>query len=60
MLKCVNGEYLPMTEEEIADFEAQSLQALKTPYIPTDKERLTAIENAIADLAILLSQNLDN
>ena len=39
--------------------EVQKLvDALKNQ--PSDKDRIAALEGAIADLAILLSQNLDN
>lgn len=44
----------PFYNEEIQKL----VDALKNQ--PSDKDRLAAVETAIADLAILLSQNLDN
>ena len=45
-----NPFYIPEAEELLKKLKNQ----------PSDKDRLAAVETAIADLAILLSQNLDN
>ena len=45
-----NGFYLPETQKLIDKLKEQ----------PSEKDRILALESAIADLAILLSQNLDN
>lgn len=50
-----NGNVIELTEEE-----REKLKNVQLSKIITDKDRLSAVETAIADLAILLSQNLDN
>lgn len=57
MKKLVNYEYVDMTPEEIEEHNKLIEEPIVLP--PSDKDRLAAIENAIADLAILLSQSLD-
>lgn len=56
MKKYVNGLYIEMTEEEIAEFKEQSKkmaeEAKKTP--PTAEERLEAVETALLELAGVL------
>jgi len=47
MKKCVNGEYLEMTEEEIAELLADRETA--TEQEPTLLERIEAIEEAILE-----------
>lgn len=48
MKKCINGEYIEMTPEEIAEFEAMVAE-MPTPE-PTAEERLTALEEAMLEL----------
>lgn len=48
------------SQEELLEFLDKEENKNAQPHIPTDSQRITALENAIADLAILLSQNLDN
>ena len=54
MKKCiiVDGEIIEITEEMVMEME--NLKLIKTV---TDKDRISAIESAIADLAILLANN---
>lgn len=48
MKKCINGEYIEMTPEEIAELEAM---AAKVPAPePTTEERLEALEEAMLEL----------
>ena len=42
MKKCINGEYIEMTPEEIAEFEAMAAE-MPAPE-PTAEERLAALE----------------
>ena len=48
----IDGKVVELTEEQITE-----LNNLRAPQIITDKDRLSAIESAIADLAILLANN---
>lgn len=48
MKKCVNGEYIDLTAEEIAELQAV---ADNQPMLePTMEERLEALENAMLEL----------
>lgn len=44
MRKFVNGQYLDMTEEEIAELKAENVE------IPTAEERILALEKELAEL----------
>lgn len=48
MKKCINGEYIEMTPEEIAEFEA--MVAEQPAPEPTAEERLEALEEAMLEL----------
>ena len=57
MKKYVNGQYIEMTEEEIAEFNAEAermAEELKNAP-PTEAERLEAVEMAILELAEVLA-----
>lgn len=48
MKKCINGEYIEMTPEEIAELEAMAAEQ-PVPE-PTKEERLAALEEAMLEL----------
>lgn len=48
MKKCINGEYIEMTPEEIAEFEAMAVEQPVSE--PTAEERLAALEEAMLEL----------
>lgn len=48
MKKCINGEYIEMTPEEIAELEAMAAE-VPAPE-PTTEERLEALEEAMLEL----------
>lgn len=48
MKKCINGEYIEMTPEEIAELEA--VAAEQPVPEPTAEERLVALEEAMLEL----------
>lgn len=48
MKKYINGEYIEMTPEEIAEFE--SMAAEQPAPKPTAEERLAALEEAMLEL----------
>ena len=48
MKKCINGEYIEMTPEEITEFEA--MVAKQPAPEPTAEERLAALEEAMLEL----------
>lgn len=48
MKKCINGEYIEMTPEEIAKVEAMAAEQ-PVPE-PTAEERLAALEEAMLEL----------
>lgn len=48
MKKCINGEYIEMTPEEIAELEAMAAE-MPAPE-PTAEERLAALEEAMLEL----------
>lgn len=48
MKKCINGEYIEMTPEEIAEFEAMAAEM--PAFEPTAEERLAALEEAMLEL----------
>lgn len=48
MKKCINGEYIEMTPEEIAELEAMAAE-MPAPE-PTAEERLAALEDAMLEL----------
>lgn len=52
-LKCVNGEYFEMSEEEIAEMERMSAEMPKPE--PTPDERMNEIEAALIELAAMLA-----
>lgn len=52
MKKCVNGQYLEMTPEEIAALEQAAAQ--RPTLEPTPEERIAALEEALAATKILL------
>lgn len=55
-MKCmVNGKVIEMTEEMIEEMNNETLQ----PII-TDKDRISALENAFADLAVMLMGGISN
>lgn len=53
MRKIVNGQYIEMTTEEIAEYNKVAEEHKNTP--PTEAERLAAIEMAILELAEVLA-----
>lgn len=48
MKKCINGEYIEMTPEEIAELEAMAAE-MPAPE-PTAEERIAALEEAMLEL----------
>lgn len=48
MKKCINGKYIEMTPEEIAELEAMAAEQ-PVPE-PTAEERLAALEEAMLEL----------
>lgn len=48
MKKCINGEYIEMTPEEIAELEAMTAE-MPAPE-PTAEERIEALEEAMLEL----------
>ena len=52
MKKCVNGQYLEMTPEEIAALEKEEAQ--QTAPGPTPEERIAALEEELKAAKILL------
>lgn len=48
MKKCINGEYIEMTPEEVAELEAMAAE-VPAPE-PTAEERLEALEEAMLEL----------
>ncbi len=50
MKALINGKLVEVTEEEIMEF-AKQFDNIKTPQTVTDKERISALEQAITDLA---------
>ena len=52
MKKCVNGQYLEMTPEEIAALEQEVAQ--QPAPEPTPEERIAALEEELAAAKILL------
>ena len=48
MKKCINGEYIEMTPEEIAELEAMAAE-VPAPE-PTEEERIAALEDAMLEL----------
>lgn len=57
MKKYINGEYVEMTTEEIAEMkaEAERLAEEQKNAQPTETERLEAVETAILELAEVLA-----
>ena len=55
MKVCVDGKIVELTEEQIKEFDKS-----KVPQKITDKDRISAIENAIADLAVMLVGGTEN
>ena len=51
MKKYVNGEYIELTPEEIAELEA--LAASEPAAEPTAEERLVALEEAMLELLVV-------
>lgn len=51
----INGEVVELTEEQITE-----ITAMKVEPIITDKQRISAIENALADLAVMLVGGISN
>lgn len=60
MKKLVNNEYVEMTPEEISEFEKRQEELNALPKIPTDKDRIVTLENALADLAVMLVGGVNN
>lgn len=52
MKKIVNGVYIEMTPEEIA--ELQAMQTEQAPTEPTVEERIAALEEQLAATKVLL------
>lgn len=50
MKKCVNGEFIEMTPEEIAAMN----ELVPTP-MPTDEERIAALEAGLLELAEVIA-----
>ena len=47
MKKYINGKYIEMTPEEVAEYEALAHEA---PMPPTAEERLEALESAVLEM----------
>ena len=58
-LKNENKYFKELSEEEALKIMANK-ETKEQEYIPNLIDRVLAMENAMADLAMLLSQNLDN
>lgn len=56
MKKYVNGEYVEMTAEEIAEYETakKEFEEQQKNAPPTETERLEAVETALLELAEVL------
>lgn len=52
MRKWLNGQYMDMTEEETAEMEAlgKEEEALESARLPTETERIEALENVMLEL----------
>ena len=55
MKALVDGNIIELTEEQI-----EEMKKGMTPYKVTDKQRLSALESAIADLAVILAGGTNN
>lgn len=51
----INGKIVELTEEQV-----EEINAIKIPQEITDKQRISALENAIADLAVMLVGGISN
>lgn len=51
----IDDKVVELTPEQVEEFNK-----IPVSHFVTEKQRISALESAIADLAILLSQNLDN
>lgn len=55
MKVCIDGKIVELTEEQIKEFDKS-----KVPQKVTDKDRISALESAIADLAVMLVGGAEN
>jgi hypothetical protein len=57
MKKCINGQYIEMTQEEIDEFNSN----IDSSYVPTIEDRVTALEEsyspAVVSSVVLLADN---
>ena len=51
----IDGKVIELTEEQIEEFNK-----VQVPQIITDKQRISALESAFADLAIMLVGGAEN
>lgn len=58
MLKLLNGKYIEMTEEEIIEHNTADGDLVDCP--PTTTERISALESAVADIAVMLVGGAEN
>ena len=54
MKKCVNGQYLEMTPEEIAALEQTATQ--QPAPEPTQEERISALEATTDDMILMMAE----
>jgi hypothetical protein len=52
----INGEIVELTDEQIKFFGLDK----KVDSTPTDSQRIAALENALADIAVILAGGVDN
>lgn len=53
-MKCINGKYVELTPEEIAEMERQHAE-MPEPE-PTSEERLEALETTTDDMILLMAE----
>ena len=51
----IDGKVVELTEEQI-----EELNNVQAPHMVTDKQRISVLENAFADLAVMLVGGINN
>ena len=59
MYAYIEGKVVKLTEKQEKAF-AEELENIKASQVVTDKDRISALESAIADLAIMLTGGVDS
>ncbi len=59
MYAYIEGEVVKLTEKQEKAF-AEELENLKASQVVTDKDRISALENAVADIAVMLVGGVNN